>query len=64
LRQLLEVAGVGNHGGELFEGFELVHGKTKEKSRQHWSNGHCQLFILGCAGVVAECMAESASPQW
>ena len=26
LGQLLEVAGVGDHGGELFEGVELVHG--------------------------------------
>jgi hypothetical protein len=26
LRQLLEVAGIGHHGGELFEGVELVHG--------------------------------------
>jgi hypothetical protein len=25
LRQLLEVAGVGHHGGELFECVELVH---------------------------------------
>jgi hypothetical protein len=26
LRKLLEVAGIGNDGGELFEGFKLVHG--------------------------------------
>jgi hypothetical protein len=25
LGQLLEVAGIGHHGGELFEGVELVH---------------------------------------
>jgi hypothetical protein len=31
--QLFEVASVGHHGGELFEGIELVHALTSLNSR-------------------------------
>ena len=45
LGQLQKVAGVGNHGGELFEGVKLIHGKSlmgwtvDKQARKHFCEG-------------------------
>jgi hypothetical protein len=50
---LLEVAGIGDDGGELFEGVELVHAGSWQAKRWEVTGSLSDLEIVGCKSTAA-----------